>query len=1116
MTFVSRGTGSIVDGIQDGEMSLGGIVPEYMQLSRKFYNDVKDNSSFVTSEALKNINTTGHSLGATGADSIAIAAMGDGATVGANIKFEGYGVKQLVQGPNAAINQVFEDLVNDVGSVADVRAHLEKLADLQNNFTSTDLANLPAEAIAGIEAFAKDSLNTLNDKVSSYASIGTAVSNTFEQITNITAVVSDIQSLFDDDVANIKADYFQNADHLSAVSKVYVRDGDLIAGNPLSTHFGETINLVSAGGSIGELHSMHNYSFDSYDINGELVQDGSSGVGHLNKDAVDAYFKPLLEKAEELGTKLGAIDTEIQNFNPEQATSLQKLELQKRIAELTKEEMTLKEDFKEHSSELRGVFGLYDNFDTLNDEVTEIFNDYLDDGELDINLGEDTGAEDALVDIALDIAEKTRQAEQTRVFSFDPLTFDLDSDGIETVSFEQGVLFDHQSTGVKEGTGWVSADDGLLVRDLDGNGTIDSGRELFGDNTLKADGTKAAHGFEALAELDSNADGIFDVNDAEFENLQVWQDTNQDGISQASELKGLSQVGVSSIDLSHQSINRATDGGVISDISTFTKTDGTTAEIGNLFLDREPATTEFTNDIEIPDKVLSSGFDIKGIGSVRNLAQATSLSSSLANTFNQITQDPLNSFSYTDDLVKDWAASSNFSDTLKLESLELEDGTSFKFNISASTRENLEKIQTIESLTGNSLIQTNIEGDQLTLTYGSVTRSYSISRGQENVLSDSYFTNGWSRISNTMALDMNKLSSIYTDIVTSVRDSIYQQVVFPELVSHLDFEHNENGEVLDANFDQINSLLKQQIEVDALEGVSLLFKAKESLGSSFMSSELEYSDFLSGLSANDVANINNRKIIIDGQHLILGSKGDDTVGKYYDNSLVIAGKGDDRITANGTVVYNLGDGFDTIQTDKDSKLVFGEGITQDSLKFQYANGGKDLLIQIGDDPSQGVQLKDFYYLKRAPTIEFSDGNVLSSDSEIFNLPVIGTDGDDNIVLSNVYDSYVEAGKGNDHIGYGQTNDYTNDTFKYNLGDGFDTIGVGYNNSKVQNGDRILFGEGISPEDLSFKRVFNDLIVNIKGDESQGLKIYSFFPDSENQQIQLDKFEFADYKRFGGI
>lgn len=42
---------------------------------------------------------------------------------------------------------------------------------------------------------------------------------------------------------------------------------------------------------------------------------------------------------------------------------------------------------------------------------------------------------------------------------------------------------------------------GLLARDLDGNGVIDSGLEFFGDNTQLANGQTAAHGFAALAEV---------------------------------------------------------------------------------------------------------------------------------------------------------------------------------------------------------------------------------------------------------------------------------------------------------------------------------------------------------------------------------------------------------------------------------------------------------------------------------------------------------------------------------------------------------------------------------------------------------------------------------------
>ncbi len=69
-----------------------------------------------------------------------------------------------------------------------------------------------------------------------------------------------------------------------------------------------------------------------------------------------------------------------------------------------------------------------------------------------------------------------------------PMILDLDGDGIETFGANGQVLFDHDGDGDKHGSGWVKSDDGLLVLDINGNGTIDSGRELFGENTLLADG----------------------------------------------------------------------------------------------------------------------------------------------------------------------------------------------------------------------------------------------------------------------------------------------------------------------------------------------------------------------------------------------------------------------------------------------------------------------------------------------------------------------------------------------------------------------------------------------------------------------------------------------------
>ena len=142
--------------------------------------------------------------------------------------------------------------------------------------------------------------------------------------------------------------------------------------------------------------------------------------------------------------------------------------------------------------------------------------------------------------------------EQARnwIARYDPLVLDLDGDGIETVGVNATthILFDHNNDGIKTGTGWVNGDDGLLVLDRNGNGIIDNGSELFGDGTM-VNGVKATDGFSALGAENTNKNTTFDAGDANFKNVRVWQDTNQDGISQTSELHTLSALGIKSINL---------------------------------------------------------------------------------------------------------------------------------------------------------------------------------------------------------------------------------------------------------------------------------------------------------------------------------------------------------------------------------------------------------------------------------------------------------------------------------------------------------------------------------------------------------------------------------------
>ena len=126
----------------------------------------------------------------------------------------------------------------------------------------------------------------------------------------------------------------------------------------------------------------------------------------------------------------------------------------------------------------------------------------------------------------------------------DPIILDLDGDGVETLAQASGRHFDHDGNGFAEQTGWVGAEDGLLIRDRQPGAAITSGSQLFGDFTLLSNGTTAAHGFEALADLDDNHDGVIDQADAAWAELAIWKDSNSDAYFDVGERLSLEQAGV--------------------------------------------------------------------------------------------------------------------------------------------------------------------------------------------------------------------------------------------------------------------------------------------------------------------------------------------------------------------------------------------------------------------------------------------------------------------------------------------------------------------------------------------------------------------------------------------
>ncbi len=122
------------------------------------------------------------------------------------------------------------------------------------------------------------------------------------------------------------------------------------------------------------------------------------------------------------------------------------------------------------------------------------------------------------------------------------------------------VRFDLNGDGRPERTGWMAGyrDVGLLALDLDTNGSIDSGKELFGEGTImNKTGKRAKDGYAALAQYDSNKDGFIDSKDAIYGKLVVWFDRNHDGKTNSDELVSLAQSQVTRIALKHTRLKDA-------------------------------------------------------------------------------------------------------------------------------------------------------------------------------------------------------------------------------------------------------------------------------------------------------------------------------------------------------------------------------------------------------------------------------------------------------------------------------------------------------------------------------------------------------------------------------
>jgi hypothetical protein len=172
---------------------------------------------------------------------------------------------------------------------------------------------------------------------------------------------------------------------------------------------------------------------------------------------------------------------------------------------------------------------------------------------------------------------------------YTPIVLDLNGNGITTLAMADGVQFDLLASGQPVQTGWVAPSDGLLVRDLNVDGTINNGTELFGNATVLADGSKASDGYQALAELDSNHDGVISNADAVFSQLGVWIDADTDGVSDAGELRSLTDLGITEIAVTAEVTTTQDNGNTIGLTSSYQTVDGVKHLAGDVWFAAQDA-----------------------------------------------------------------------------------------------------------------------------------------------------------------------------------------------------------------------------------------------------------------------------------------------------------------------------------------------------------------------------------------------------------------------------------------------------------------------------------------------------------------------------------------------
>ncbi|MEJ7745653.1 MAG: calcium-binding protein [Luteimonas sp.] len=673
------------------------------------------------------------------------------------------------------------------------------------------------------------------------------------------------------------------------------------------------------------------------------------------------------------------------------------------------------------------------------------------------------------------ISDLFDRARNWRAYS-DPLVLDLDGDGIETVRADGRILFDHNSDGVSQGTGWVSADDGMLVFDRNGNGIIDSGRELFGTETeidtpdylrpTMGDTMWASSGFQALRSLDQNEDLVFNALDNEFNALRVWRDLDQDGHSDAGELFTFEQLGIVSIDLRSTATNRGLgNGNTIATQSTVTRQDGSSTAVGDLIFGSNTFYREFKDPVSLTEEALTLP-ELQGAGMVRDLREAASISSELALALKSIEAGVSREqmMQMLDGILLKWANTSTF-----VGSEELAEGMGLGFNYlftrsrppnetvsldewsQDSPSESLRNyytfattqhallgpmVQILEMFTGQRFFASPIsaaETDKRQQYLQSTPNTGSgVSAG-----SLGYYSN-IVRVLSDVQIDL--INQSYAALKESVYMGLVVQTRLKNYLSGVSLDFKPGGG-LGFSFVGVDELLREKATTNALAALDDLYDLKSAGGRFF--ADWSWSNTLFEISelATDSDAFNQHASLLFGKGVLVGSTSLGTDA----GELLLGTSGADTLNGQG--------GDDELLGGVDGDILNG-GEGNDTLY-----GGR------GNDTLQGGAGND--------VLEGGDGDDVLTDSSGTTM-FRGGAGNDTMSGTDYWSrNTFEGGTGNDTMN-GQ---WGKDTYVFNLGDGQDVIrDNGAYSNDAWYADTLQFGAGIAAADIQASRSGNDLVL----------------------------------------